>query len=85
METVNLFEKILGDKFIDCNNLMNGSTKWQYECTWGEYTLLRRDATSFVIAWKAVITPGHVTWAQGHYVDGSFDDAYTVFKKLANI
>lgn len=81
METMKLFKEILGDKWIDHNNLMNGQTKWQYICQYHEYSLLRRSETSFVIAWRAEYTPGHVAWAQGHYVDCDFAEALNIFNK----
>ena len=85
METEKLFRDMLGDKFIDPNNLMNGSTKWVLMCQYHEYAWLRQANAPHrqVIAWRPEITPGHITWGQGHYLEGNFDDGDKLFRELS--
>lgn len=86
METEELFKELLGRDYVNPTGLMNGTTEWTYICHRNDYALLRRTEyrDAFVIAWKPEFTSSNVSWAQGHYMDGTFDDALKVFRQYAH-
>lgn len=85
METEKLFRTMLGDKFIDPDNLWNGDTKWVLMCRYRDYAWLRQASHPHrqVIAWNYKIEPGHIEWGQGHYLEGDFDDGDKLFRELS--
>ena len=87
METAELFKKVLGDRYIDPNHLINGDTEWVFKCMYNDYALLRQanNKEVMVVAWHPQIGVGTITWGQGHYIRGTYEEGLKYFRKYAGL